>query len=214
MHGKLPVFCRIFRRKMSRKLILRLLLTCFLIAGLEKNSFSQTSADSSFVTVADSSVIRPDVYAYVEGFGPARFFSINGEKLLVPLRKKNRVLYGRLGASWLPDLSARYTMYLLGGLNLESGEKNWSRDFGIGMTNWIDHYNWKKKGELSSHVAPPDRDPTYRYGMYLSLGIRYRFDNEMFAGFEFTPMAMSSNDGPQLILYLGVSAGFQLYPNR
>jgi hypothetical protein len=180
----------------------RILLLTIVLAGMILPAKAQTATDSS--------LIRPDYYLYAEGLGPARFYSINGEKLLHAFRRNNRVLYARLGGAWLPDLSARYTMYALGGLNLESGEKNWSRDIGIGMTTWMDRYTWKKNGELSSHCAEKDCEPTILWGTYLSLGFRYRFDNEFFAGFEFTPMAMSSNDGPQLLLYAGISAGFQI----
>ncbi len=162
----------------------------------------------------DYVLIRPDIYAYAEGLGPGRFFSINGEKLALKMKDGTHGIYVRAGFAWLPDLSARYTMSLLGGLNFESGRKSWSRDFGIGMTAWIDRYNWKRTDSLTTMAVGPGQEPTLLWGPYLSLGVRYRWDKEIFCGFEFTPVALKGADGWSIMPSIGVSVGFMLNPGK
>jgi hypothetical protein len=166
------------------------------------------AASASEKQESDSLAAHPRMYAYVEAFGPAGFYSMNVEKLFFHSGDGERRVYGRLGLQWLPDLSARYTVAAVGGLNFDSGKKSWTRSFGAGLAFRMDRYNWKKNGELSSHCAENNCDPTVRWGPYLSLGMRYRFDSEMFLGFEFTPIVLSGNDGAQLIPYAGLSIGF------
>lgn len=174
-------------------------------------SLSILSLSAFAQSTPDSSSLHPTYYAYAEVLGPGRFFSLNIERLAFTTHHQERGWYGRFGFEWLPDLSARYTMTVLGGMQLESGSKNWSRNFGVGATFWMDRYNWKKTGELSTHCSGTNCDPTLRWGPYLSLGARYRFDNEVFCGFEFTPMALTGSDGMQLIPWVGASVGFILH---